>query len=200
MNVLGSFLFIMYVNDLPVEVDSFCKLSADNAKLYRNLQNLQDFEAVQDDLNRLCQLTITWLMFFIIDKCKVMQIGNDNLNFYYEMSENQGVTKNLTSVEYEKDLGKHFQDNLKFERHISLTVNRANRLVGLIKHAFSFLNKYTLLTLYKTLIRSVLSYGSTVWFPTLKKDIRDNENVQRRETKILPELSSLAYEDRLREL
>ena len=129
-----------------------------------------------------------------------MHIGKDNPNFEYEMSDNQGVTKNLTSVEYEKDLGIHFQDNLKFDRHISLTVNRANRLVGLIKRAFSFLNKETLLTLYKTLIRPILDYGNTVWFPTLKKDIRAIENVQRRVTKILPELSSLIYEDRLREL
>ena len=83
---------------------------------------------------------------FNIDKCKMMHFGKDNPNFEYEMSDNQGVTKNLTSVEYEKDLGKHFQDNLKFDRHISLTVNIANRLVGLIKHAFSFLNKETLLT------------------------------------------------------
>lgn len=199
-SVLGPLLFIMYVNDLPVEVDSFCKLFADDAKLYRDLQNLQDFEAVQDDLNNLCQWTIKWLMFFNIDKCKVMHIGKDNPNFEYEMSDNQGVTKNLTSVEYEKDLGIHFQDNLKFDRHISLTVNRANRLVGLIKRAFSFLNKETLLTLYKTLIRPILDYGNTVWFPTLKKDIRAIENVQRRVTKILPELSSLIYEDRLREL
>ena len=179
---------------------SFCKLFADDAKLYRDLQNLQDFEAVQDDLNNLCQWTIKWLMFFNINKCKVMHIGKDNPNFEYEMSDNQGVTKNLTSVEYEKDLGIHFQDNLKFDRHISLTVNRANRLVGLIKRAFSFLNKETLLTLYKTLIRPILDYGNTVWFPTLKKDIRAIENVQRRVTKILPELSSLIYEDRLREL
>ena len=55
-------------------------------------------------------------------------------------------------------------------------------------------------SLYKTLIRPILDYGNTVWFPTLKKDIRAIENVQRRVTKILPELSSLIYEDRLREL
>ena len=84
-----TLLFIMYVNDLPLEVDSFCKLFADDAKLYRDLQNLQDFEAVQDDLNNLCQWTIKWLMFFNIDKCKVMHIGKDNPNFEYEMSDNQ---------------------------------------------------------------------------------------------------------------
>ena len=81
-------------------------------------------------MNKLCQWTIKWLMFFNIDKCKVMHIGKDNPNFAYEMSDNQGDTKKLISVEYKKDFGIRFQDNLKFVRRISLTVNRANRLGG----------------------------------------------------------------------
>ena len=48
----------MYVNDLPDEVRSFTKLFADDAKLYKDLQNLEDFEMIQDDLNKLCQWTI----------------------------------------------------------------------------------------------------------------------------------------------
>ena len=68
-SVLGPLLFIMYVNDLPDQVKSFCKLFADDEKLYKDLQNLEDFEIIQDDLNRLCQRTIKWLMLFNVDKC-----------------------------------------------------------------------------------------------------------------------------------
>ena len=57
-----------------------------------------------------------------------------------------------------------------------------------------------LLVLYKTLIRPILDYGNLIWFPTLKKDIRAIENVQRRVTKILPQLSNLCYEERLKKL
>ena len=99
-----------------------------------------------------------------------------------------------------KILGIYVQDNLKFDQHISITVNRANRLVGLIKRAFSYLDGETLLVLYKTLIRPILDYGNLIWFPTLKKDIRAIENVQRRITKILSELSNLFYEERLKRL
>ena len=97
-------------------------------------------------------------------------------------------------------IGIYVQDNLKFDQHISITVNRANRLVGLIKRAFSYLDEETLLVLHKTLIRPILDYGNLIWFPTLKKDIRAIENVQRRITKILPELSNLSYEERLQRL
>ena len=54
-SVLGPLLFILYVNDLPSEVSFFCKLFADDAKLYKDLQNLEDFEMIQNDLDKLCQ-------------------------------------------------------------------------------------------------------------------------------------------------
>ena len=50
------------------------------------------------------------------------------------------ISGKLCDVEIEKDLGVYVQENLKFDKHISLTVNRANRLVGFIKRAFSYLD------------------------------------------------------------
>ena len=199
-SVLGPLLFILYVNDLPEQVNSYCKLFADDAKLYKELQNLDDFETMQDDLNKLCQWTIKWLMLFNVDKCKVMHIGKDNPRFEYEMSDNNRNIKVLKSVDCEKDLGVYLQDNLKFDKHVSLTVNRANRLIGLIKRAFSYLEEETLLVLYKSLIKPILDYGNIIWFPTLKKDIRAVENVQRRLTRLLPELFYLSYEERFKKL
>ena len=199
-SVLGPILFILYVNDLPDQVHSYCKLFADDAKLYKDLRNLEDFETIQEDLNLLCRWTIDWLMTFNVAKCKVLHIGKDNPLFEYEMMDTNANSHKLKTVESEKDLGVYIQNNLKFDQHISHSVNRANKLVGLIKHAFSFLNEETLLVLYKTLIRPILDYGNTLWFPTLKKDIRAVENVQRRVTKILPHLSDLNYEERLKKL
>ena len=51
-SVLGPLvlLFILYVNDLPHEVKSYCKLFADDVKLYKDLQNFEDFETIQNDL------------------------------------------------------------------------------------------------------------------------------------------------------
>ena len=43
------------------------------------------------------------------------------------MTDKDGNTKVLKSVEMEKDLGVNVQENLKFDKNISLTVNRANR-------------------------------------------------------------------------
>ena len=140
-------LFILYINDLPEQVQSYCKLFADDAKLYKDLHNLQDFETIQTDLDKLCEWTSKWLMYFNIDKCKVMHFGKENPYFDYEMTDKSGKVRKLTVVDSEKDLGIHLELDLKFRKHISFMVNRANRLVGLIKRSFSYLNKETLLIL-----------------------------------------------------
>lgn len=54
--------------------------------------------------------------------------------------------------------------------------------------------------LYKFLDYPLLEYSSTVWSPTLKKDVEALEKVQRRMTKLLPGISHLTYVDRMKYL
>ena len=100
----------------------------------------------------------------------------------------------------EKGLGIWFQNNLKFDEHINYVVNRSNKLLGLIKRTFKALDKEFFLILYKSLIRSILDYGGSVYYLSTKKNIQLIENIQRRATRILPELRGLTYSERLESL
>ena len=62
------------------------------------------------------------------------------------------------------------------------------------------MEKELFLMVYKCLIKSVLDYCSPVWNPSTKKYRQLLENVQRRATKLVPELKMLSYQERLREL
>ena len=70
---------------------------------------------------------------------------------------------------------------------------RCKRLTGHIKRSFSYIIKTVFLQLYKILIRSILHYGIVVWFPASKKNIQLIENIEKRATKIDPELKCLLY-------
>ena len=131
-------------------------------------------------------------MEFSIRKCKLVQYGNVKYDFEYKLKDKDGNLQTLPK-DTKKDLGIWFQSNLKFDENINYIVNRANRLVGLIKRTFKSLDKDSFLILYRSLTRSILDYGGNVCYPYTKKNIQLIENVQRRATRILLELKGLSY-------
>ena len=196
-SVLGPVLFIIYVNDMPDSLESFCKIFADDTKVYTAVGEKTDQEKLQRDLLKLCKWSQLWLLEFSVQKCKVVEYGNVHFQFDYKLSDKDGILKSLPKDTTEKDLGIWFENNMKFNTHITHVVNRCNKLLGLIKRTFKSLDKESFLTLYKSLVRSIIDYGGSVYFPTTKKNIQLVENIQKRATKILPELKDLPYRERL---
>ncbi|WAR18737.1 YWV1-like protein, partial [Mya arenaria] len=169
-------------------------------ELYLPLYDLFDQDQLQNDIDNLCEWSSKWLLKFNIDKCKVVTYGNEKLINTYTMSDTNGETHELTRDNQERDLGILFTSNLNFDQHINNIANKANSIIGLVRRKFTFMNKDLFLTLYKALIRSHLDYGNLVYYPTTKKCKQIIENVQRRATRLVPELKGLTYEERLCEL
>ena len=116
--------------------------------------------------------------------------------------EDQGyeMEKHLKRTTSEKDVGVIFDDKLRFDDHLAEKVNKANNIVGLIRRNFVSLDTEIFRVLFVTLVRPHIEYANQVWCPHLVKDIVTLENVQRRATKMVPQLKDLTYEERLREL
>ena len=72
--------------------------------------------------------------------------------------------------------------------------------MGIIRRTMEYLDMENFRLLFSALVRPHLEYGNAVWSPHLKKHIQAIENVQRRATKLVPGLSNLTYEQRLRKL
>ena len=106
----------------------------------------------------------------------------------------------LATTTSEKDLGVYVDTELTFEKHIETVVNQANRMLGLIRRSYTYLDSQSLLKLYTSLVRPTLEYANAAWTPILRRDQILLENVQRRATKLIPELRDRDYEDRLRTL
>ena len=69
---------------------------------------------------------------------------------------------NIQQVTEEKDLGIIIDDKLKFIQHINLQTKQANQRLGMIKRSFDFMDKDMFLTLFKSIIKPNLEYGSSV--------------------------------------
>ena len=88
--------------------------------------------------------------------------------------------------------------NLK--NHIHDIVNRALLRSSFIFRCFISRNTANFLRAFKTYVRPLVEYVSTVWSPSEIALIDSLESVQRRFTKRLPGLSAMSYSDRLTNL
>ena len=116
------------------------------------------------------------------------------------MRDSIGNISSLAKGTEEKDLGIIFQDNLKFDKQILGSVGKANKILGLIKRSFVHMDCDLLMKLYKALVRQIVDYGNVIWCPYTKKNKKLIETIQRRATRMIPELKGLSYTDRLQHL
>ena len=82
---------------------------------------------------------------------------------------------------------------MKWDVQVRHSVAKENRMLGLIRKSFKFLEKHNTTLLYKSLIRPRLEYVISSWSPYCVKDINELEKVQRRATRMVPELRGFSY-------
>ena len=193
--ILGPILFILYINDLPNKIKSYMKIFADDTKLYSKVDTIREVEEIKNDLEHIEQWSRDWLIKPNPSKCSVMHIGKNNPSVDYKLN-----GRNIKETKIEKDLGVYVQDNLKFERQINNSVRKANNMIRIIKHTFTYLDSKSLSILYKTYIRPHLEYCVQAWSSYLHKDVDKLESVQRSVTKIMLNFKNLPYHQRLAEL
>ena len=198
-SVLGPCLFVIFINDLPEVTRSVAQMFADDTKLYRKILGPEDQQQLQQDIDSLSHWSDIWQLKFNAKKCKVLHLGKNNPNYSYSMA-TDNATANLETTDLEKDLGVNVDPDLKFSRHIEIQVNKANRILGMIRRSYTFLDGDSLKRLYIALVRPHLEFSNVVWSPRYVKDKKLLEGVQRRATKLVPELKELSYENRLHKL
>jgi len=101
-------------------------------------------------------------------------------------------------VEKMKDSGVMVEEKLKFYDHIHEKVNKAYSMLGIIKKNFKHMDNVSFLYLYKSLVRSIVEYNSSVWSPLYMGQIEELEKVQRTATKLVRGCRNLPYVERLK--
>ena len=152
-SVLGSTLFLIYVNDLPEGILSSLKPFADDTKLYRVIKLETDREVLQQDINRLVKWTEVWQLPLNASKCKTLTVGRGNEGYDYLMQVGDSSSV-IAKVAEEKDLGLICDSDLNFTSHINDCIRKANQGVGLIRRSFMYLDEKSFVNPTKVLQRS----------------------------------------------
>ena len=93
----------------------------------------------------------------------------------------------------EKDLGVTFSGDMKVSEQCGIANSKGNQLLGLIRRTIMYKEKQLIVPLYKAIVRPHLEYCIYAWRPYRKKNIDKLERIQRRATKMIPELRDLSY-------
>ena len=117
-------------------------------------------------------------MEFHPEKCQVLRVSKKRNPIYSGSYSLHGHM--LEIVDHAKYLGVTVQGDLRWDRHISNMVKKANSTHAVLKRNVRVSSKATKSAAYKSLVRPHLEYCATVWDPHTKCAINKIESVQRR--------------------
>ena len=124
-----------------------------------------------------------------------MHIGHNNMQSNYNMSNQQ-----LSTTDQQRDLGITITKDLKWQKQAEKSCKTANRVLGFIACNFRYKNKELILPLYKSLVCPHLEYAMQFWSPNFRSDIDKIEKIQRRATKMIPEIRNHSYHQWIQDL
>ena len=134
-SVLGPLLFVIYINDLPDELQNVIKMYADDSKVIAEVGEDGQVSNLQNDIDKIKEWCDKWSMCLNAGKCKIMRFGHKNpVNEQY--IENERVILGVT--EAEKDLGVKISNNFKNKLQAEKATNKAYFKLGRLR-TFKFL-------------------------------------------------------------
>ena len=131
-SILGPLLFLLFINDMPDSAkNSILAMSADDAKCFRRIVNIDDCIALQKDLDELYRWSNYWKLNFNSSKCKVISFirKHNPLKFDYT----------INGEPLENDLGVTVDCFLAHNVHIHIIIiNKCNKVNGMIRRAVGY--------------------------------------------------------------
>ncbi|CAB3243345.1 unnamed protein product [Arctia plantaginis] len=178
-SLLGPLLFNIFINDIDnCFLTSKIILYADDLKVMKQINRVQDAIELQEDLNRFQAYCKTNKLDLNVNKCYVCSFTRKHSPIFqvYKLLDTP-----LSRVSNIKDLGVTFDSKLLFDTHIYNIVSKASKALGfLLRVSADFKNIKTIKILYCSLVRSHLEYCSQVWNPMYNVYIDRIERIQRR--------------------
>ena len=188
-SILGPWLYIMYVNDLPnFTNEPNVIMYADDTTVYVTGDNLK---YVETRMNEQLNLLNNW---FLCNRLS-LNVGKTNYVIFRKKKEakiqlnNIGIRIGAQEIERKsvvKFLGIHIDEFLNWDTHItSLSVTLSKSLYIISKAKQLFKNKKILLMLYYAIFHSHVCYGIHLWSFAPAYKIKRIKSLQKRAVRII---------------
>ena len=189
-SVISPLLFILFMNDFPTLNNSNIQTSlfADDSAIWKSGRNIKFITIqLQNQLDNIAKWCDKWGLKINTKKTQDLIITHKNLKtkdtplLHLQKQE-------LKIVDSAKFLGLTFDKRLNWKTHIENIIKKTtpalNLLRSIVSHTWGA-SKTVLLTLYKSLVRSRISYGSELFYSATKQHLEKLDTIQYKALKIV---------------
>ena len=166
-SILGSALFLLYINDLPDDVICNIAIYADDTTLYSKYdqaydlwQQLELASELESDLRDTVDCGRKWLVDFIAGKTQLVSFDRSKNTGAIDVKMDGSALEEETSF---KMLGLTFSSKLDWGSYIVSIAKTASKKIEALIRSMKFLSPEVALYLYKSTIRPCMEYCCHVW-------------------------------------
>ena len=184
-SVLGTILFLVYINDLPNISEAFSPtMFADDCTLSVIGNNIDVITAICNaELAEFESWAAANRLSLNIDKTKCLLISNvHHANNFANIMLNG---HNLEFVAFSKFLGVIVDDKLKFDNHISNVCEKLSKSIGIMFRIRDFIPNFCLRNLYFNLIHPYLIYCLPIYGATYDTHLQPLILLQKRAIRLI---------------
>ena len=160
-SVMGPLLFLIYINDIVIEIHSNIRLFADDTSLYIIVENPQTAATILNtDLGIITRWASDWLVDFNPSKTVSMIVSRKlaQINHPPLVMDNTVISESSSH----KHLGLTFSNTCTWSEHIKLITDTAWSRLNLLRVLKSRIKRRSLHKLYFAFIRPLLAYSCSV--------------------------------------
>jgi len=163
-SIISPLLFLIMINDLPNSLqDVESSLFADDSCIFKSGKNLKHItKSIQKNLDKISSWCDLWGIKMSLDKT-VAVVFSHRQNLDIELTINNQPLKIENKAKF---LGLIFDSKLNWNEHVTYLEQKCNKRLNLMRavagNAWGA-NKKALLTIYRSLIRSVIDYGAIAY-------------------------------------
>ena len=164
-SILGPLLFLVYINDVPTNLESLAKLFADDTLLFSTIYNpFLSAEIMNKDLIKISKWAYQRKMSFNPDITKQAQEvifpqkskKTDHPKVYFNHAP-------VAHTDCHKHLGMYLDKKVHVLQQIKEKISKANRGIEVIWKLRHMLRRHSLITIYKSFVRTHLDFSDIIY-------------------------------------
>ncbi len=183
-SVLGPLLFLVYINDVTIDIESKIFLFADDTCIFKNGKNNPEMAVgINSDLNKISLWARKWKI--TINPTKTVSMlftkkSKPNKNFVIKL--NNEIIK---LSDHHKHLGLWLSSNLTWSKHINESACKARQRRGCIQRHKLRMNRKSLEQCYISFIRPLLEYGCVLFDAANQDELDVLSNIEKEAKRVI---------------